>query len=217
MKNAIFFAALAVALASLRLAGDQAKAGTIDCVTIGRPSPKSVYTYRHEESNGKSVENTQQWESVTEKGFRLRATGSKGVEIVVNEHRIVDDVAVLDKTSKLTSMGLVLEATKFSRPGLVMDPFGRACAGRSWKVDSVSASYSSREASHSVSTPTGQLRIVSIGERVTTPAGTFPTVRYIRTSQSTDEYWKSTEHGVIVKHIGRLPGFTVTETLVAIR
>jgi len=42
-------------------------------------------------------------------------------------------------------------------------------------------------------------------------------VRYVRTSQSTDEYWKSIEHGVIVKHTGTLPVGTVTDVLVSIR
>ena len=49
------------------------------------------------------------------------------------------------------------------------------------------------------------------------PAGTFDTVHYVRTSQSTDDYWKSIEHGVIVKHTGTLPVGTVSETLVEIR
>jgi hypothetical protein len=49
------------------------------------------------------------------------------------------------------------------------------------------------------------------------PAGTFDAVRYIRTSQSTDEYWKSIEHGVVVKHIGKVNGQTITETLISIK
>ena len=49
------------------------------------------------------------------------------------------------------------------------------------------------------------------------PAGTFDTVRYIRTSQSVDEYWKSIEHGVVVKHIATANGVTITETLTAIK
>ncbi len=53
--------------------------------------------------------------------------------------------------------------------------------------------------------------------RVTVPAGTFDTVHYIRTSQSTDEYWKSLEHGVVVKHVATLPMGTMTEVLSAIR
>lgn len=49
------------------------------------------------------------------------------------------------------------------------------------------------------------------------PAGQFDTVHYIRTSQSTDEYGKSIDHGVIVKHIGTLPGAAVTEVLLSVK
>ena len=49
------------------------------------------------------------------------------------------------------------------------------------------------------------------------PAGSFDTVHYVRTSQSNDEYWKSIEHGVVVKHIATTPVGTVTEVLVEIR
>ena len=66
-------------------------------------------------------------------------------------------------------------------------------------------------------TPAGSLRIVGIRERVIVPAGTFDAVRYVRTSQSTDEYWKSIDHGVIVKHIGKVNTVTITETLTAIK
>ena len=208
--------ALATVAGSDTAASRQGKAGTGDCVTIGKPKPAAIYTYEHAESNGKTTQNTQQWESLTETGFRLRTTGPKGTEITVNEHRIVDDVALLDKTSKVTPLGAVIEATRF-RPGLVTNPAFRACAGRTWKIESVSASYQSRQAAHSVSTPAGMLRIVTLRERITVPAGTFETVRYVRTSQSTDEYWKSIQDGVIVKHIGKLPNFTVTETLITIK
>ena len=68
-----------------------------------------------------------------------------------------------------------------------------------------------------MATPAGTLRIVAIREKVTVPAGTFDAVHYIRTSQSTDEYWKSLEHGVIVKHIGTLPTGVVTEVLLSIK
>jgi len=99
----------------------------------------------------------------------------------------------------------------------VGDPAFRACAGRSWTIPSVTASYQSGATKASAATPAGTLRIVAIREKVTVPAGTFDAVRYVRTSQSTDEYWKSTEHGVVVKHIGTLPNAVVTEELVAIK
>lgn len=194
----------------------QEKVRPADCVMLGRPKPTASYVYEHVQSNGVRTETTQQWESVTDEGFRLRATGAKGVEFVVNEHEIVDGIAVLRRTRKQTANGAVLEATSFE-PGLVSDPATRVCAGQSRAIPAVTARFSSREINHAVTTPAGTLRIVAINERITVPAGTFNTVHYIRTSQSTDEYWKSIEHGVIVKHVGRLPGDTVTDTLVAIR
>jgi hypothetical protein len=187
-----------------------------DCVTIGRPQPNAVFTYDHVESNGKTTRVTQQWESITDRRSRLRKAGAGGPQLIVNEYRVIDDVVVLDKTSNLTPSGVELESTTF-KPGIVFDPFGRACANGFWKIASVTASFSSRSVSHAVSTPSGMLRIMSLRERITTPAGTFETVRYVRTSESTDEYWKSLEHGVIVKHVGKLPSFSVTETLVSIR
>ena len=54
------------------------------------------------------------------------------------------------------------------------------------------------------------------------PAGTFDAVHYTRTmatpvGQSVEEYWKSIEHGVIVKHVSTLPAGAATEVLVSIR
>jgi hypothetical protein len=70
-----------------------------------------------------------------------------------------------------------------------------------------------------VSTHAGTLAIVAIPESVTVPAGTFETVRYTRTmatpvGPSVDEYWRSIEHGVVVKHTSTLPGGAATEVLV---
>ena len=194
------------------------QAGTAggDCVAIGRPKRSATYVYQHSESNGKVTESTTIWESVTDTGSRARTSGPAGVNVQVNEHHVTDDVAVLDKTTKLDAKGGVMDSTAF-RPGLVSDPAFRACAGRSWPIPSVTATYRSAQANASAPTPSGTLRIVAVRERVIVPAGTFDTVRYVRTSQSTDEYWKSIEHGVVVKHIATLPKGTVTELLSAIR
>src|SRR5688572_6295764 len=140
--SALILIGLSMAPVASSPAAWQGKAGAGDCVTIGKPKSGAVFVYEHAESTGRKVQNTQQWESLTDKGFRMKAVGSKGPEIVVNEHRIVDDVAVIDKSSKLGPGGAVLESTTF-RPGLVADPAFRACAGRSWTIDSVSASYQS--------------------------------------------------------------------------
>ena len=186
------------------------------CVVIGTPKPSVTFVYEHSETNGKRTQVTNIWESVTDTGSRLRTNGPNGVTVQANDHRIVDDVAMIEKTTKLDANGGVIDTTMF-RPGIVGDPAFRACAGRSWTIPAVTATYQSRQANASATSPAGTLRIVSIRERITVPAGTFDAVRYVRTSQSTDENWKSIEHGVVVKHTGTLPAGTVTDVLVSIR
>jgi hypothetical protein len=216
MAMAIVLAGLAVAHTPTGAAGPQPQAGAANCVDIGIPKPSLEYTYRHTESTGRTTQYTQRWERVTPTGSRVRVAGPRGVVIQVNEHHVQDDVVVLYRTTKRTPTGVVVEATAF-RPGLVQDPGFRACADRSWPIPAVTASYQSRQNTASASTPAGMLRVLAIRERVTVPAGTFDTVRYVRTSQSRDEYWKSLEHGVIVRHVATLPNSVVTEELVSIK
>jgi hypothetical protein len=187
-----------------------------DCVNIAPPKPALAYTYQHVESTGKKTFYTDHWESVTATGSRVRTTRGGAVSVQVNRHHIADDVAVLDETRRMNARGGAVESTLF-RPGIVSDPAFRACAGRSWRIPSVMASYRSQQTAASAASPAGTLKIVAIREAITVPAGTFATVHYIRTSQSVDEYWKSIEHGVVVKHIGRLPRAVVTDVLVAIK
>ena len=111
--------------------------------------------------------------------------------------------------------------TTFS-PGVVGDPLFRACAGRSWPIPAVTARHSSSHGEHSATTYPGTLAIVAIREPVTVPAGSFQAVRFSRTGAtpvgtSVEEYWKSIEHGVIVKHTSTLPGGASTAVLVSIR
>jgi hypothetical protein len=186
------------------------------CVDIGTPKPTLVYTYRLTVSTGSVSQFTHQWESVTRTESRVRVNGSRGIEIVGNRHRIVNDASVIDRTTKANANGVVTETTTF-QPGLVGDPAFRACIGRSWQIPSVTASYRSGTQNHSMSTPAGLLSIGAIREKITVPAGTFDTVRYTRTSQSRDEYWKSIEHGVVVRHIGALPTGRTIEELIAIK
>jgi hypothetical protein len=209
-------AALALPISLVSAPLPQGRAGAGDCVTIGTPKPTASYVIQHSESTGKSTTVTQVWESVTATGSRMKWTGPAGNWIQVTEHRIVDDVSVLDRTSKLDLNGTPTEVTSF-RPGIVGDPAFRACAGRTWPIPAVTALFQSGTLKVTQQTPAGSLRIVSIRERVTVPAGTFDTVRYVRTSQSTDEYWKSIDQGVVVKHIGRVNAVTITETLTAIK
>ena len=195
----------------------QGRAGAAgDCVTIDTPKPTASYVIQHSESTGKTTTVTQVWESMTETGSRMKWTGPAGNWIQVTEHRIVDDVSVLDRTSKLDLNGALTEATTF-RPGIVGEPTFRACTGRTWQIRAVTALFQSGTLKVTQQTPAGSLRVVAIRERVTVPAGTFDAVHYVRTSQYADDYWKSIEHGVVVKHIGKVNGVTITETLTAIK
>ena len=210
--------AVIAALASLSLPQRVAKPGpSADaCVTIGKPKPGLVFTYEHVESTGAISKTTQQWESVTDTGSRVLLTIPAGRQIQDNVHRIVNDAMVLERQTKMDGRKRVISHTWFD-PGLVADPGFRACPGRSWSIPSVTATFETNGKRHSASTPAGSLRILGIRERITVPAGTFETVNYVRTSQSRDTYWKSLEHGVIVKHIASFQGGTVTETLISIK
>jgi hypothetical protein len=187
-----------------------------DCVTIGTPNPGVVYHFTRTQSNSGATQYSQQWETVTKTGSRVKTTGPTGTQIQVNEHRIVDEVAVLDRTSKRTPQGGVIESTSF-KPGVVSDPAFRVCAGRSWQIPPSTATFQTQQRTATAQNPAGTLKIVNIRERITVPAGTFDVVHYVRTSQSVDEYWKSTEHGVVVKHIATVAGITITETLTSIK
>ena len=213
-------AAMAGVAASPEVQGQVAKpappAPSGDCVTIGKPKPGLTYTYTHVQSNGGTTQTSHQWESVTETGSRVKNTGPAGTQIQVNEHAIVDDVAVLSRTSKTGPNGGVIEATSFN-PGILSDPAFRACAGRKWVIPAATATFQTQGRTATAKSAGGGLEIISIRERTTVPAGTFDTVHYVRNTQSVDEYWKSTLHGVIVKHIGKINGITVTETLISIK
>lgn len=191
-----------------------------DCVTIGKANPKKVYAYQRSGTAASANQYTQQWEEITETGSRVRVTNGTDVIVQVNRHRIVDDVSVIDATTSSNRSGT--ETTTF-RPGVIGDPAFKACAGRSWRISTGTASHTStKTGTMSFPLDTGTLRIVSIRESVTVPAGRFDAVRYIRSlstggGETVDEYWKSIEHGVIVRHDSRFPGGSSTEVLIAIR
>jgi hypothetical protein len=213
MVPVIAIAVLAAARGQIASAQGAAPA---DCVQIATPKPSIGYTYQLTQSNGTQSQYTHHWESVTPTESRVRVTGPRGTETQVTEHHLDDDVSILDRQSKLNASGGVIDATTF-RPGMVGDPAFRACAGRSWPIRAVTATFQSTQAKASAQTPAGTLRIIAIHEKVTVPAGEFETVHYIRTSQSTDEYWKSIEHGVVVKQVLTLPGVVVTRLLASIK
>ena len=190
-----------------------------DCVSIGTPKPTLSYTYRYGDSVGGSSEFTDRWEEFTKTGSRLLTTKTSpkgpGVLTSTTQHRVVDDVLILDSSTHTgTDAGNRVDNSTSYQPGVVADPAYRACAGRTWPIPAVVATSQSAQGRFSAATPEGTLAIKAIRESVTVPAGRFDTVHYTRTGgQSVDEYWKSIEHGVTVKRTHTLPGVVVVTTI----
>ena len=192
-----------------------------DCVAMGKPKPSVADTYERTDQRGTVTEYTRHWDELTETSSRQRTIRGRSTTTMVTQHRIDDDVSVIDVVASSDPDGAGNSRTTF-QPGVVGDPLFRACAGRSWAIPAVNARHAFAQGEHSAATYAGTLRIVAIRESVTVPAGTFQTVHYTRTMatpvrESVEEYWKSIEHGVVVKHVSTLPGGGSTEELVSIR
>jgi hypothetical protein len=191
-----------------------------DCVVIGTPRPSVGYTYEHQETGGTPARFTNFWEEITETGSRVRTLRGTIEFTQVNQHRIVDDVSVVEATTS-SQTGRAPSTTTF-RPGIVSDPAFRACAGRSWPIAAATVTHGFGASPASATTFAGTLAIVAVREAVTVPAGEFETVRYTRTlltpvGRSIDEYWTSIEHGVVVRHVATYPGGSSSEVLLSIR
>ena len=194
-------------------------------MALGTPNPSLTYTYIRTE-RGATVEYSTQWEEVTDTGSRQRTTRAGrggGTSNNVSRHRVENDVSIILETvqSGTDGSGPFTSTTVFE-PGVVGDPFGRACAGRSWPIASVTAINRSARGTFSAKSDAGELKMLGIHERVTVAAGTFDTIHYTRTTAGArgtivDEYWKSIEHGVTVKHQSTLIGMFTTEVLQSIR
>jgi hypothetical protein len=192
------------------------------CVTIGTPKPNRGYTYRQTQSGGATTEFTDWWEEFTKTGSRLLTTKgrSKGPGILtVNRHRVVNDVLILDSSSQ---SGAGTGGTSTYQPGVVSVPALRACEGRNWAVPSVTVTNLSTNGRFSAASDAGSLKIISIREPITVPAGRFDTVHYVRNLNSRaglqlNEYWTSIEHGVVVKRMHTVNGVIITATLPAIK
>jgi hypothetical protein len=219
-------AALAI-VAAIGVALDSAPAATQvrSCVALGTPNPSLTYTYARTE-RGATVEYSTQWEEVTDSGSRQRTTRAGrggGTTNNVSRHRVENDVSIIQETVQSgTDSGAAFTSTTVFEPGVVGEPFGRACAGRSWPIASVTAINRSARGTFSAKSDAGELELLGVNERVIVPAGTFDTIHYTRTTTSArgtvvDEYWKSIEHGVTVKHQSTRIGMFTTEVLHSIR
>lgn len=207
--------------AALHLSG-QAQAPATKCVTLGAPKPAVLYTYRYADTSG-GVEYTNQWKQFSATGSELVTTRMNGVSTYVSRHSVANDVFVLESSSAAgTDPGGPFNNTMVYTPGAIGDPAYRACEGQTWQIPVVSATSKSARGTFSFKTDPGTMKIVSINESVTVPAGTFNTVRYTKTMNSgqgqvLDEFWKSIDHGVTVKRNSTQPGSVATEVLVAIK
>jgi hypothetical protein len=191
------------------------------CVTIGTPKSSHGFSYRQTQSSGGMSEFTDWWEQFTRTGSRLLTTPgrTKGPGILtVNQHRIVNDVLVLDSSSQ---SGPGAGGISSYKPGVVSAPV-RACQGRSWPVPAVKVTSRQAQGTFSAMSDEGTLKIVAIHEAITVPAGRFDTVHWVRnlrskTGMQLNEYWTSTEHGVVVKRVHTIGGVVITATLQAIK
>ncbi len=191
------------------------------CVTIATPKTDRGYTYRQTQSSGGGSEFTDWWKQFTKTGSRLLTTPgrSKGSGILtVNKHRIVNDVLVLDSSSQ---SGPGAGGSSWYKPGVVSAPV-RACMGHSWPVPGVKVTNQSSQGTFSAMSDAGTLKIVSVHEAITVPAGKFDTVHYVRNLRTPaglqlNEYWTSIEHGVVVKRMHTMRGVVITATLQSIK
>lgn len=224
-KLALSVAVLLSAVSSIVAAatGDQAEPQrTANCVTLGAPKPALSYSYRYVDTSG-SNDYTNQWKQFSATGSQLVTTQARGKSSYVSKHSVNDDVFVLESsTATGTDGGGPFTTSMTYSPGAIGDPAYKACEGKTWTIPAVNATNKSSSGSFSAKTDPGTMRIVKVNESVTVPAGTFNTVRYIKTMNSgrgqvVDEFWKSIDHGVTVKRTSTQPGSVATETLIAIK
>ena len=198
------------------------------CVDLGTPKPALSFVYRSTTLGMGTVEYTHKWDELTLMGSRLvtTTTGAGGAASTrVNRHRVVDDLFVVDSSTSSGPSGPSGERTSTYKPGAMGDPAFRACEGKSWAIPAVEVTTTSQAGTSNFATVRDRaatLMIFAVHESITVPAGTFDTVRYVRTRNSLDgqlrdEVWKSIEHGVMVKHTTTAPDLTATDVLIAIR
>jgi hypothetical protein len=229
MQRVKLAASVVVIAASCVLAveagGDEGQAAAIasaSCVDLGAPKPTLAFTYRYSDASG-STDFTNRWKQFSATGSELVTTRATGQSTYVSRHRVSDDVFVLESSSASgTDADGPFNNSMTYTPGTIGDPAYKACEGKTWSIAVVNATSRSMRGSSSAKTDPGTMKIVKIHERVTVPAGTFDTVRYVKSMNSgrgqvVDEFWKSIEHGVTVKRTSRQPGSVATEILVGIK
>jgi hypothetical protein len=195
---------------------------TGNCVTIGEPNPKLNYQYRYTDSSGGKSEYTNRWEQFSRTSSRLITTRANGKSEYTSQHQIVDDMLLLDSSLSVgTDSGGPFRNEMTYKPAAMGDPAYRVCAGKSWAIPAVTVNGRGRQGSFSTRTDPGTITITAINESVTVPAGTFQAVRYTKVTKgratAAEEFWKSIEHGVSVKHTYRVAGGGSEDVLIAIK
>ncbi len=218
-RFAPFAAAIVLCGLPVAAAAAEPKLAPDSCVEFGKPKPTATFSYRRSQSPGGVTQYTHRWTEFTPERSSVAVVRGKVNEVVTTRHRIEGDVTMIIATATRASDG---DSRTDFRPAAMGDPMFRACAGRGWKIRAVAATYTAGARVTTASTYAGTMRIESLRETIELPAGRFQCVRYTRTlatptGPSHDEYWKSIEHGVVVKQVSRLGGWTSTSELVAIK
>lgn len=211
--------AAAIAVLPATDARAQVAAATADCVAFGQPRSTTTYVYRRSDPGAPVTEYSHRWTEFTAERASVAVVRGKVNEAVTHKYKVQDDVSMIAATASRTSTGS--SRTDF-RPALMGEPMSRACAGRTWKIKAVAATYTAGSQVSTASTFAGTMKIVSLRETIQVPAGRFECVRYTRTlatpaGPSLDEYWKSVEHGVVVKQVSKVGGRASTTELTAIQ
>ena len=204
----------------------QSPTPTGPCVDIGSPKPTAAYVYHYTDSSGTVSDYTNRWPQFTPTTSQLKTTktGTTGPmeSTSVSSHKIENNMLVLSQSvaSGVDGNGTFNNTTTYS-PAIIGDTAVRACAGQTVTIPIVTATITTMQGKFSTKTDPGTIKVISVNESITVPAGTFETVRYTKTLTGQrlviDEFWKSVVHGVTVKHTYVAPGSTSTEVLTAIK
>ena len=225
LAAAVLLAALGVLTASALARGEGGpRAGSGDCVTVGRPKLGVKYAFHFTDPAGTVSTSTTEYLAVSDTSVRLRLThsGAFGTVERVNDStvRVEDDLVVVEKmVSSGTNERGAFQNTVTFQPARIGDPASRVCSGRTWSIPSVAVSaVGSQGGSSEMTTDAGSGRVISVRESVTVPAGTFQTVHYQKISDGAhghvvEETWLSIADGVAVKYTHEGPAGVATQVL----
>jgi hypothetical protein len=196
--------------------------GADDCVGVGRPKLGVKYAFHFTDPTGTISTSTTEYLAASDTSLRIRLThtGAFGTIETVNDStlRVEDDLVVVVKmVSSGTNARGAFENMVTFQPARIGDPASRVCSGRTWSIPSVAVStVGSQGGSSETTMDPGTGRVVSAGESVTVPAGTFKTVHYEKISDGAhghvvENAWVSIADGVGVKYTHDGPAGLATQ------